>query len=66
MKKIEVEGHSGCYIDIKKKNDILVIDKYTKSDKYIPRLKAQFSKQEKASKTNITKGIIVPKIIDID
>ena len=66
MKKIEVEGHSGCYIDIKKENDILVIDKYTKNDKYIPRLKAQFNKQEKASKTNITQGIIVPKIIKTD
>ena len=66
MKKIEVEGHSGCYIYIKKVNDTLVIDKYTKSNKYIPRLKAQFSKQKKASKTNVTKGIIVPKIIKTD
>lgn len=66
MKKIEVEGHSGCYIDIKKENDMLVIDKYTKSEKYIPRLKAQFDKQKKASKTNVTKGIIVPKIIKTD
>ena len=39
MKKIEVEGHSGCYIDIKKENDILVIDKYTKNEKYIHSLK---------------------------
>ena len=66
MKKIEVEGHSGCYIDIKKENDVLVIDKYTKSDKYIPRLKAQFDKQELASKNNITNNIIVPKIIKSD
>lgn len=66
MKKIEVEGHSGCYIDIKKENDMLVIDKYTKSNKYISRLKAQFNKQKKASKTNVTKGIIVPKIIKTD
>lgn len=66
MKKIEVEGHSGCYIDIKKENDTLVIDKYTKSVKYISRLKAQFNKQKKASKTNVTKGIIVPKIIKTD
>lgn len=66
MKKIEVEGHSGCYIDIKKENDMLVIDKYTKSEKYITRLKAQFDKQKKASKTNVTKGIIVPKIIKTD
>lgn len=66
MKKIEVEGHSGCYIDIKKENNELVIDKYTKNEKYIKRLKDQLSKQETASKTNITKGIIVPKIIKSD
>lgn len=66
MKRIEVEGHSGCYIDIKKNKDVLVIDKYTKNEKYIPRLKAQFDKQATAAKTNITKNIVVPKIINSD
>ncbi len=66
MKRIEVEGHSGCYIDIKKENGILVIDKYTKSEKYIPRLKAQFDKQKIAGWNNITRGIIVPKFIKSD
>ena len=66
MKKIEVEGHSGCFINIKKENDNLVIDKYTNSEKYIPRLKAQFDKQKRAAKNNVTKNIIVPKILKID
>ena len=66
MKKIEVEGHSGCFIDIKKVDDKLVIDKYTKCEKYIPRLKAQFDKQKIAGWNNITRGIIVPKFIKSD
>lgn len=66
MKKIEVEGHSGCHIQIKKRDINLVIDKFTKDEKYIPRLNAQLEKQKKASKNNITSNIIVPKIIDID
>ena len=66
MKRIEVEGHSGCFIDIKKENGNLVIDKYTKDEKYIKRLKSQFDKQIVASKKNITKNIIVPHILKID
>lgn len=66
MKRIEVEGHSGCFIDIKKQNGELVIDKYTKSEKYIPRLRDQLTKQQTASKNNITKNIIVPRVIKID
>ena len=59
MKRIGVEGHSGCFIDIKKENGNLVIDKYTKDEKYIKRLKSQFDKQIAASKKNITNNIIV-------
>lgn len=66
MKRIEVEGHSGCFIDITKDENQLVIDKYTKSEKYIPRLKDQFDKQKRAAKNNITKNIIVPKILKVD
>ena len=33
MKKIEVEGHSGCHIQIKKRDNNLVIDKFTKESK---------------------------------
>lgn len=66
MKRIEVEGHSGCQIQIKKMHNNLVIDKFTKDDKYIPRLGAQLEKQKNASKNNITSNIIVPKIIYTD
>lgn len=66
MKRIEVEGHSGCQIQIKKRDNNLIIDKYTTDEKYIPRLDAQLEKQKNASKNNITSNIIVPKIIDVD
>lgn len=66
MKRIEVEGHSGCQIQIKKRDNNLVIDKFTKDEKYIPRLEVQLEKQKNASKNNVTSNIIVPKIIDTD
>lgn len=66
MKRIEVEGHSGCQIQIKKRDNNLIIDKYTTDEKYIPRLDAQLEKQKNASKNNITSNIIIPKIIDVD
>lgn len=66
MKRIEVEGHSGCQIQIKKMHNNLVIDKFTKDEKYIPRLDAQLEKQKNASKNNVTSNIIVPKIIYTD
>ena len=66
MKRIEVEGHSGCQIQIKKRENNLVIDKFTNDEKYIPRLESQLNKQTNAAKNNITTNIIVPKVIDID
>lgn len=66
MKRIEVEGHSGCCVDIKKHDGNLVIDKYTKNEKYIPRLAEQFSKQKKAKISNLADNIIIPEIYDID
>lgn len=66
MKRIEVEGHSGCFINIKKENDKLVIDKYTKDDKYIPRLDSQLKKQINALSSTLTKNIIVPNVLKID
>lgn len=66
MKKIEVEGHSGCGVNIKKTDNMLVIDKYTKNEKYITRLQDQFDKQIAARKNNTTKDIIIPDIISVD
>lgn len=46
--KIEVKGHSGCNIEIVREGNTFYIEKGTHDPRYVPRLLAQFEKQQRA------------------
>lgn len=66
MKRIEVQGHSGCYVDIKQSDDGITIDKYTRQEKYFSRLCSQMNKQINAYYNNSIDNIIIPDVRTID
>lgn len=62
--KIEVKGHSGCHIEIVNDGNQLYVEKSTDHSEYVPRLKEQALKQERAfSKT--LQHIKIPEIYEI-
>lgn len=63
--EIEVKGHSGCNIEIVKRNNSIYLEKSTFDKKYIKRLYNQAIKQKEASK-NEYQYIRVPEIFDIE
>lgn len=62
--KIEVKGHSGCNIEIVRDGLSLFVEKSTQDSHYVPRLFAQFEKQQRASVQNNGR-IRVPRIIEL-
>lgn len=63
--EIEVKGHSGCNIEIVKRNNSIYLEKSTFDNKYVKRLYNQATKQKKASKKEY-QYIRVPEIFDIE
>lgn len=63
--EIEVKGHSGCNIEIVKRNNSIYLEKSTFDKKYVKRLYNQAIKQKEASK-NEYQYIRVPEIFDIE
>lgn len=63
--EIEVKGHSGCNIEIVKRNNSIHLEKSTYDKKYVKRLYNQATKQKEASK-NEYQYIRVPDIFDIE
>lgn len=63
--EIEVKGHSGCNIEIVKKNNSIYLEKSTFDRKYVKRLYNQATKQKEASKKEY-QYIRVPEIFDIE
>ena len=63
--EINIKGHSGCNINISRKNGELFILKSTSDPQYINRLRAQVEKQINAYNSNIT-DFKIPKIYDIE
>lgn len=63
--EIEVKGHSGCNIEIVKRNNSIYLEKSTYDKKYVKRLYNQAIKQKEASK-NEYQYIRVPEIFDIE
>lgn len=63
--KIEVKGHSGCDIEIVRDGLSLFIEKSTHDSRYVPRLVAQFEKQQNAFEQN-NGHIRIPQIFDIN
>ena len=63
--EINIKGHSGCNINISRKNGELFILKSTSDPQYINRLRAQVEKQINAYNSNIT-DFRIPKIYDIE
>lgn len=63
--EIEVKGHSGCNIEIVKRNNSIYLEKSTYDKKYVKRLYNQATKQKEASK-NEYQYIRVPEIFDIE
>lgn len=63
--EIEVKGHSGCNIEIVKRNNSIYLEKSTFDKKYVKRLYNQATKQKKASKKEY-QYIRVPEIFDIE
>lgn len=63
--EIEVKGHSGCNIEIVKRNNSIYLEKSTFDKKYVKRLYNQATKQKEASK-NEYQYIRVPEIFDIE
>lgn len=62
--KIEVKGHSGCDIEIVRDGLALFIEKSTHDTRYIPRLIAQFEKQQYAFEQNNGR-IRIPQIFEV-
>ena len=62
--KIEVKGHSGCDIEIVRDGLALYIEKSTQDSRYVPRLVAQFEKQQHAFEQNNGR-IRIPQIYEI-
>lgn len=58
---MNIAGHSGCDLQIKKIGKISVVTKSTDDALYIPRLKLQAKKQRKFCDLNVV-GIHIPKI----
>ena len=63
--EIEVKGHSGCNIEIVKRNNSIYLEKSTYDKKYVKRLYNQATKQKEVSK-NEYQYIRVPEIFDIE
>lgn len=63
--EIEVKGHSGCNIEIVKRNNSIYLEKSTFDEKYVKRLYNQATKQKEASKKEY-QYIRVPEIFDIE
>ncbi len=63
--EIEVKGHSGCNIEIVKKNNSIYLEKSTFDSKYVKRLYNQAIKQQEASKEEY-QYIRVPEIYEIE
>lgn len=63
--KIEVKGHSGCDIEIVRDGLALFIEKSTRDARYVPRLVAQFEKQQHAFDSNNGR-IRIPQIYSIN
>lgn len=62
--KIEVKGHSGCDIEIARDGLALFIEKSTRDTRYVPRLVAQFEKQQHAFEQNNGR-VRIPQIYEI-
>lgn len=63
--EIEVKGHSGCNIEIIKKDKSIYLEKSTFDPKYVKRLYNQAIKQEEASKKEY-QYIRVPEIYEVE
>lgn len=64
MMKLEVKGHSGCQIDVVRKDGKLFIYKSTSDKGYLDRLSLQGQKQQEAAKIGL-QHIRVPQIFEI-
>ncbi|MBD5227485.1 MAG: phosphotransferase [Bacteroidales bacterium] len=64
MEIIEVKGHSGCEIDVKREDKSLFVYKTTRDPGYFNRLVRQGKKQEQASHIEL-QHIRIPKIHEI-
>lgn len=62
--EIEVRGHSGCKIELRRDGKRLILIKSTDDPSYVDRLKLQASKQERAYQHNGS-VIKIPKIIEV-
>lgn len=62
--KIQVKGHSGCQIDVKREKDSLFVYKSTRDLHYFDRLQIQAKKQQDAEQLEL-QHIRVPKIFDV-
>ena len=62
--KIEVKGHSGCNIEIVREGNTFYIEKGTRDSHYVPRLLAQFEKQQRAYAV-CRGGIRIPQIYHV-
>lgn len=62
--EIEIQGHSGCQIEILNNGDKLLIQKSTFNKSYIPRLALQAQKQKKACEQSY-QHIRIPQIYNI-
>ena len=63
--EINVQGHSGCQINISQENNTLFLLKGTKDINYIPRLIKQIEKQKKYSLETGFK-IKIPEILSVE
>ena len=61
---IQVKGHSGCQIDVKREKDSLFVYKSTRDLHYFDRLQLQAKKQQDAEQLEL-QHIRVPKIFDV-
>ena len=64
MMDLEVKGHSGCSIDIRREGDSLYVYKSTSDPSYLKRLLLQGQKQREAAQLKL-QHIRVPKVLDI-
>ncbi len=65
MKEIEVQGHSGCQIEIVREGDELYVYKSSRDEKYLSRLVQQAEKQRRAAAQEY-QHVRVPHIFDVE
>lgn len=65
MKEIEVQGHSGCQIEIAREGDELYVYKSSHDEKYLSRLVLQAEKQRRAA-TQEYQHVRVPQIFGVE